>query len=109
MKALKKTLLIFLTLSMVVGGFYSWGWAGEKWKKNDPNTDEWNVIDLMVARPIGVVATLFGACIFIPSLIFTVPMDAAGIKRGAVKESANILIINPWKFSFVREFPDEDM
>jgi hypothetical protein len=66
-------------------------------------------MDLMVARPLGVIATFIGSGIFIPSLIFTIPMDVTGIRRGAVKEAANILIINPGKFAFVREFPDENM
>ena len=109
MKALKKTLLIFLTLSIIVLSFYSWGWTWDEWNKNDPVTDEWNVIDLVVARPLGVIATFIGTALFIPSLIFTVPMDATGIRKGAVEEAANILIINPGKFSFVREFPDENM
>jgi hypothetical protein len=97
MKGFKRALLIFLTIPLVIGTFYSWGWA-----KDDPIEDEWNILDLLIARPVGIIAGIAGTGIFILSLPFTIP-------TGSVDDAAKMFIVNPFKFSFVREFPDESM
>lgn len=102
MKGLKKAWLIFVTLSLVLGGFYTMGWAGEKWTKDDPLTDEWNIIDLLLARPFGVAAGIIGTGVFILSLPFTIP-------TGSVDDAAQMFVVKPFNFSFVRKFPDENM
>lgn len=102
MKRLKKSFLIFLTISFAIGGLYSRGLALEKWDKDDPITDEWNLIDLLVARPVGIGAGIIGAGMFVLTLPFTIPTRS-------VDDAAKIFILNPFKFSFVREFPDENM
>jgi hypothetical protein len=78
------------------------GWAEEKWTKDDPLTDEWNIIDLVLARPLGVVAGIFGTGVFILSLPFTIP-------TGSVDDAAQMFVVKPFNFSFVRKFPDENM
>ena len=67
MKGLKKVLLLLLTLSLVTGSLYSTGWAEDKeeWAINDPVGQGWNAVDLLVARPIGVIA---GICLGLPFL-----------------------------------------
>ncbi len=104
MKGLKKVFLLLLTLSLVMGSLYSTGWAEDKdkWVKNDPVGQEWSAIDLLVARPIGVIAGIFGTAIFIVSLPFTIP-------TGGVSDAANMFVVKPFQFSFTREFPDEDI
>lgn len=103
MKALKMSLLVFLAACMVVGSSYSAGWAMDtSWNENDPMTDGWNMIDIVLARPIGVAAGILGSAVFIASLPFTIP-------TGSVGNAANMFIVNPFKFSFAREFPDENM
>jgi hypothetical protein len=102
MKGLKKSWLIFVTISLVLGGFYTMGWAEEKWTKDDPLTDEWNIIDLVLARPLGVAAGIFGTGVFILSLPFTIP-------TGSVDDAAQMFVVKPFNFSFVRKFPDENM
>ncbi len=102
MKIIRKSWLLFLIISLVVGSFYSVGLAGEKWAKDDPVTDEWNMADLLVARPFGIIAGIVGAGVFILSLPFTIPTNS-------VEEAASLLVERPFKFSFVREFPDENM
>lgn len=113
MKELKKHFLFFLIISLVMGSFYSVGLAGEKWTKDDPITDEWNAVDLMIARPLGVAAALVGVGVFAISLPFTLTVDIisriSGSPTSAVHDSAEMLMLKPLKFSFVREFPDENM
>jgi hypothetical protein len=104
MKGLKKVFLLLLTLSLVTGSLYSTGWAenNDKWVKDDPVGQEWSAIDLLVARPIGVIAGIFGTAIFIVSLPFTIP-------TGGVSDAANMFVVKPFQFSFTREFPDENI
>ncbi len=108
MKRKKKIFSVYLLLITFLLSLYSNGWAWEKWPKNDPLTDQWNTADLLIARPMALGATGIGVLIFVPSLIFTIPVDAFGIRKGAIKESVKIFIVNPVKFAF-REFPDGDM
>jgi hypothetical protein len=113
MKRYKKAFLIFLISAMITGTMNPNLFAGEKWEKNDPTTDEWNTIDLMIARPLGVAAAIGGLGIFSISLPFTITVDIFSRIKGepssAVKDAAKMLILNPLKFSFTREFPDENM
>ncbi len=98
----KGFLIIFLICSLVGTGFYADVRAGDNWQEGDPNADEWNMIDLLVARPIGVAAGIIGTAVFILSLPFTLP-------TGSTAEAADMFIVRPFSFSFSREFPDRDM
>jgi hypothetical protein len=51
--------------------------------------------DLLVARPIGAVATVAGTALFVLSL----PFSALG---GNVKQAADVLVIGPAKETFMR-------
>jgi hypothetical protein len=95
MKRLGKLLLIFLTVLLVLGGSYSGGWAQEK-----TYNDTINLVDLFIARPLGVVAAAAGTAFFIVSLPFTLPTRS-------VEDSFDMFVLEPWKFSFVRDFPEE--
>jgi len=102
MKRLRKSCLLFLAISLVTGSFVMKGWAQEK-PYEDPflhKSDRMNLADLLIARPLGVVAAAVGTGVFVLSLPFTLPTRS-------VEESFNMFVIEPWKFSFVREFPDE--
>ena len=101
MNILNKALLLLLVTSLIIGTISSNGFCWERWTKEDPITEEWNAIDLLIARPIGVLAGIIGTGLFILSLPFTIPT------RG-VDDAANMFIVKPFKFSFVRDFPDED-
>jgi len=101
MKRLEKAWLVFLMISLVALSLHSAAWAEEKWGKDDPIRNEWNMIDLLIARPMGVVAGIFGTAVFIVSLPFTIP-------TGSVDEAGKIFVVEPFKFSFVRKFPDEN-
>jgi hypothetical protein len=102
MKGLKKCFLLFLTVSLVMGSLYSAGWAGERWAKDDPVGQGWSVVDLGFARVGGVAAGIVGSAIFVVTLPFTIP-------SGGVRDAANMFIVKPFQFSFIREFPDDDI
>ena len=102
MKRLKRACLIFTAVSLVMVNLYTIGWAEERWSKDDPITDEWNMLDLLVARPIGVAGGIIGTGVFILSLPFTIPTKS-------VDEAAQMFVVKPFKFSFVRKFPDDNM
>ena len=95
MKGLTKWLFLLLTISLFLTSFYSEGWAQEK-----ISNDELNIADVLIARPLGIVAAAGGTVIFVVSLPFTLPTRS-------VDDSFNLFVVQPWKFSFVREFPDE--
>jgi hypothetical protein len=102
MKRLKRAFLISVVISLVIVNLYTAGRTEEKWNKDDPTTDEWNIMDLLIARPMGIAAGIFGTGVFILSLPFTIP-------TGSVDEAAQMFVVKPFKFSFVRKFPDDNM
>jgi hypothetical protein len=95
MKRLNKIFFLFLTISLLIGSLSSVGWAQDK-----PNNSRLNPPDLLIARPLGVVSAAIGTGIFIVALPFTLPTRS-------VNKSFDMFVVEPWKFSFVREFPDE--
>jgi hypothetical protein len=102
MKRLLRLLLILTVISLVTVNLYAPGWAQEKWTKDDPITDEYNMADLLIARPMGFVAGIVGTGLFILSLPFTIPTRS-------VDEAAQMFVVKPFNFSFERKFPDDDM
>jgi hypothetical protein len=102
MNGFKNIFLLLLTLSFVMGGLYSTGWAGDKFSKDDPVAHGWSAVDLLVARPLGIVAGLVGTTIFVAALPFTIP-------SGNVGNAADMFIAQPFQFSFTRKIPDEVM
>ena len=103
MRGAKRIFLLLLTLTLIVTSLCSIGWTGDNsLDRNDPVAHEWNVLDVLFARPIGVIAGIAGTAIFVVSLPFTIP-------TGGVQDAADIFIVKPFQFSFVRQFPDEDI
>jgi hypothetical protein len=102
MKGFKKISLLLLTLSLVMGGLYSPVWAGDNFRKDDPVAHGWSAVDLLVARPLGIVAGIVGTTIFVVALPFTIP-------SGNVGNAADMFIAQPFQFSFTRKIPDEVM
>jgi hypothetical protein len=120
---MKKAVIFVLIISLVTVSLYSTGLAQdylsgmtqdrEKWVREDPIGQGWSAMDLVFARPIGFVAAVLGAGIFIVSLPFTGTVDivskASGAPAHAISDSAQMFMLAPLKFSFVREFPDGDI
>ena len=105
MKRLSRLFLILTVISTLALNLYVPALAQEywdKWGRNDPITDEYNMADLMLARPTGIAAGIIGTGIFILSLPFTIPTKS-------VDEAAQMFVVKPFKFSFERKFPDDDM
>jgi hypothetical protein len=113
MKGFKKILLLSFTLSLVMGSLYSTGWAEEYFGKDDPVAQGWGALDLLVARPIGLAAAVVGTGVFVVSLPITGTVDIVSIISSTpahtVGDSARMFMLSPLKFSFVREFPDENI
>jgi nitrate reductase gamma subunit len=98
MKGLGRSIFLLVLISFLIGFLGSNGWAQETKISND----ELNIADLFIARPLGVLAAAGGTVLFIASLPFTLPTRSAG-------DSFNLFVVEPWKFSFVRDFPDESI
>lgn len=113
MKKHKKIFFWCLILTFITGTMNTSLFAWDKWEKDDPFTDQWNMMDLLVARPLGVAASIVGVGLFTVSLPFTLTVDifsrAANKHTTAVNDSAKMFMLKPLKFTFVREFPDENM
>jgi len=102
MKEFKKIFLLLLTVSLLIGGLYSTGWAGDNLKRDDPIDQGWSLVDLLVARPLSVLAGVGGSAIFVATLPFTIPSKTT-------HSAADMLIVQPFQFSFRREVPDKDI
>ena len=62
-------------------------------------------VDVILARPLGVVAIGVGVAIFAVGLIFTVPSDIV-VKSGSIKNSFNRLVVPPLSYTLVRPLGD---
>ena len=102
MKRFGKGLLLLLAASLIIGSLYSGAQAWDEKRKDDPVVAEWNMMDILFARPLGIAAGIIGTGVFVVSLPFTVP-------TGSVNDAAEMLIVEPFKFSFTRKFNDENM
>jgi len=113
MKTFKKILLLSFAFSLVMGSFCTIGWTEEYFGKDDPVAQGWGAMDLLVARPLGVVAAVVGTGVFVVALPFTGAVDIVSMISGApahaVGDSARMFMLSPLRFSFVREFPDENI
>jgi hypothetical protein len=113
MKRFKKILMLSFAFSLVMGNLGSIGWAEEYFGKDDPVAQGWGAVDLLVARPLGVAAAVVGTGVFVVALPFTGAVDIVAIISGApahaVGDSARMFMLSPLRFSFVREFPDENI
>lgn len=97
LKAYKKLFFILVIIAFLIVNLFSNSFADDQTRR-----DEINILDVVLARPLGIVGGIFGTGIFIISLPFTIPTKS-------VDKAANMFIIEPFKFSFVREFPDEEI
>jgi hypothetical protein len=78
------------------------GFSSESWAQTGAVADEYNMMDLLVARPIGIAAGIVGTAVFIVTLPFTIPASS-------VDAAAQMFIVEPFRFSFARPFPDENL
>ena len=102
MTQFKKIFLLLLTVSLVIGSLCSTGWAADRLRRSDPVVQGWSLIDLFVARPLGILAMAGGSVVFVAALPFTLP-------SGSVGNAADMFIAQPFQFTFVREVPAPDI
>lgn len=57
------------------------------------------VADVLIVRPVGIVATVIGAAAFIVALPFSLP-------SGSVHETGRVLVAEPFKYTFARPIGD---
>lgn len=90
---------ITLALVLSLSGVSTPSLADEDAVTGDRGSDM--VVDLVVTRPLGVVATVLGSAAFVVSLPFTIP-------SGSVAESACALVERPAAYTFKRPLGDLD-
>jgi len=98
---MKKGIVLLLVLTLVGIVFSTEGWAQSS-TPTRTSDDEIPLMDLLIARPIGIIAGIAGTGVFIVTLPFTIPTKS-------VDKASKMLITDPMHFSFSRQFPDENM
>ncbi|MGA7178707.1 MAG: hypothetical protein WBX11_03835 [Thiobacillaceae bacterium] len=73
---------------------------------DDPNTVSGDkstdmAVDLLIMRPLGLATTVIGTALTIVALPFTIP-------SGSVRESAQMMIVEPAEFTFNRPLGEFD-
>ena len=103
MRASRKAVFLFLSVFVVTFVLGPIAHAQDLWNHNhDPIEDEYQMADLLFARPLSVAAGILGTGLFVVTLPFTAPTKSTDA-------AAELFIRRPFKFSFVREFPDENV
>ena len=95
-EVLRRIVLWGLVLFLMTGPVPA-SWSAQK---ESPRIQD--MVDLVVLRPLGCVATVGGACFFVVTLPFTVPTHSA-------KKSAEAFVAKPFRYTFARPFPDENL
>jgi len=93
---LKRALMGALIL-LLVSGFVPGAWCAEP-----EGARAQDIVDLLVLRPLGCVVTVAGGGLFVLTLPFTVA-------TGSVRESADSFVVAPFRYTFSRPFPDENL
>jgi hypothetical protein len=94
--SLKKVAILCMVL-LVLSGSAPALWAGEP-----EGARAADIIDLIVLRPAGCIATIAGAGLFVLTLPFTVPTRS-------VEKAADRLVKAPFNYTFSRPFPDKNL
>lgn len=93
-KITKRSIGLLLVITLIVIPFGTSALAGSR-TVDEENSGALMTADLILARPLGIVATAFGCAVFIVSL----PFSALG---GNVKQASQKLIKEPAAFTFSR-------
>ncbi len=90
----KKTLVILMVFVFVITAVASSSFAQATIQEEEISTENM-VADALIVRPLGIIATILGAGLFVISL----PFSALGKN---VKEAGEKLVVAPAKFTFTR-------
>lgn len=99
MPKLAKQYMVFLIISSLVLVPFGTGALAQSQSQEEEISAGKMVIDGLLIRPLGIVATVAGSVLFLVSL----PFSALG---GNVKKAAKKLVIEPAKFTFARPLGD---
>jgi len=88
-------------ISLLASPFYTLAENVEPVSAEKQNSPEAMIVDIVAARPIGLVATITGTLVFLVSL----PFSALG---GNTEEAWDSLVVSPAKYTFRRPLGDYD-
>ena len=89
----RKALAMFLALCMVLSAAPAF--AGE------PKDGMEVAADVLIVRPVSLVAAVVGTAVFIVALPFSIP-------SGSVEKTGKLLVADPFKYTFARPVGDFD-
>jgi hypothetical protein len=87
---MKKAIIVIITILLTFTSTLAFAGADK---------DEAMILDTLVGRPAGLVATIIGSTTFVLALPFS-------LLGGNTGETARALVVNPAKFTFVRPVGD---
>jgi len=97
MMKLKKVVLVFFAFSLALTVLDTPVWAEEG---SVDYLDQ--IYDLLCLRPAAFLGGIGGTAVFIIALPFTVA-------TGGVDESFKMFVVKPFRYAFVRKFPDRNL
>ena len=93
----KKVVFVVLAFSLALAVLNTPAWT------QDGDVDYENrIYDLLCLRPAAFLGGIGGTVVFIIALPFTVA-------SGGVDDSFNVLVVKPFRYAFVRKFPDRNL
>jgi hypothetical protein len=95
---LKKLVISLSLAAFLVASLPSTALANEK--GTEDNDDAAIIVDLLVLRPVGLVTTVVGVVVFVPSLLISIPTRSVG-------KTWHALVVNPAYYTFARELGTE--
>jgi len=103
MRRLDRAVLMVLIASLVIAGGQTSAWAQVTpyADQTNPEQDLYNIFDLFLIRPAVTIAGVCGVGLVILSLPFTLPTNS-------VDKATDLFVVAPFKYAFVREFPDTE-
>ena len=97
-KIRKQSMVLLLIITLVFIPFGTSAFAAGTTVEKE-NSGAYMAADLILARPLGIVATVFGCAVFVVSLPFS-------LLGGNTKQAGQKLVKEPASFTFVRPLGD---
>lgn len=97
----KSLVICIFIISLLATPFYAVAEIIEPVSAEKQNSPEAMIVDIVAARPIGLVATITGTLFFVVSL----PFSALG---GNTEEAWDSLVVSPAKYTFRRPLGEYD-
>ncbi|MCF8109977.1 MAG: hypothetical protein K9J85_00665 [Desulfobacteraceae bacterium] len=98
---MKRVIFFILIAALVAGPFGTSAFAGTAGVDSGRPDGAAMAVDIVVARPVGLVSTILGSAVFVVSL----PFSALGKN---VNQSYDLLVVSPARYTFDRPLGDFD-